>query len=212
MRVNTNLASQPYEDAPQFWLRWGGALLALGVLTLSLIYLTSAGWVSARQDRDLIKQREAQITVRDNQRVSAQAMMDLPQNRSTRDRSEFLNDLFQRKTFSWTRAFEDLEPLMPPQLHVVSIHPETTPDNEVQIKLTVTGASRDRALELVRKMEGSQRFQQTEIDEERISTTQGTTEVIFNITALYVPPTAIVAQPNAPTNSAKPAGATTGAM
>ncbi len=187
MRVNINLASQPYEDARQFWFRWGGAFIALGIITLGLIYITVSGWLSARKDQAMIEQRQAQIAVRDKEKADAAAMMNLPQNRSTRDRSEFLNDLFQRKAFSWTQAFEDLEKLMPPQLHVVSIHPEMSPDNQLEIKLTVAGTSRDRALELVRKMEGSQRFHDTEIDEEKISTSQGANEVVFNITALYIP-------------------------
>jgi hypothetical protein len=40
MRVDVNLASQPYEDARLFWLRWGGGLVALGVLTLLLLAIT----------------------------------------------------------------------------------------------------------------------------------------------------------------------------
>jgi len=198
MRVNINLATQPYEDARQFWFRWGGALLALCVITLGLLFITVSGWVSARNDRNLIAQREAQIAVRVKEKADAAAMMNLPQNRSIRDRSEFLNDLFQRKAFSWTLAFETLEQLMPPQLHVVSIHPAISPDNQLEIKLTVSGASRDRALELVRKMEGSQKFHQTEIDEEKFSTTQTGNEVVFNITALYVPVADATAAPATP--------------
>ena len=46
--------------------------------------------------------------------------------------SQFLNDLFLRKAFSWTRVFEDLERVMPPRLHVVSIHPATNTDNQLE--------------------------------------------------------------------------------
>src|SRR5277367_236447 len=169
MRVNINLATQPYEDANRFWLRWGGALVALGLFTLILVYLTAAGWVSARRDREMTHEREAQIAVRDQQKAGAQALMNLPQNSSTRDRSQFLNDLFQRKEFSWTKAFEDLEKLMPPRLHVVSMRPEMSADNQLEIKFVVAGESRDRAIELVRKMETSQRFQQTQIERESFS-------------------------------------------
>ena len=87
-----------------------------------------------------------------------------------------------------TKAVEDLERVMPPRLHVVSIRPEKAADNQLQIKLVVAGESRDRALELVRKMEGSQRFQQTQIEQE--SSQPGQTpgdNVQFNISALYVP-------------------------
>ena len=31
MRIDINLATQPYEDPRRFWLRWGGALAALGI-------------------------------------------------------------------------------------------------------------------------------------------------------------------------------------
>ena len=43
MRVDINLATQPYQDARRFWLRWGGALVALGLL-LILIVLSVAGY------------------------------------------------------------------------------------------------------------------------------------------------------------------------
>ena len=37
MRLDINLASQPYEDARQFWMRWGTALGAAALLTLALL-------------------------------------------------------------------------------------------------------------------------------------------------------------------------------
>ena len=188
MRVDINLASQPYEDARQFWMRWGGGLVALGVLTLLLLVMTVNGWIAARKDRQLIRQYEAQSAARDKEKADALALLNLPQNSTTRDRSQFLNDLFQRKAFSWTKAFEDLEQVMPPRLHVVSIHPELAPDNELEIKLIVAGDSRDHALDLVSKMEASKHFHETYIDEEstNLSGVSGDT-VQFHITALYVP-------------------------
>jgi type IV pilus assembly protein PilN len=188
MRVDINLATRPYEDSGPLWLRWGGALAALGLLTLILLYSTISGWAAARKDRGLIEQREQQIAARDLQKAKAEETLNLPANRGTRDRAQFLNDLFLRKAFSWTKVFEDLERVMPARLHVVSIHPEKAADNQLQIKLVVAGESRDRALELVRKMESSQRFRQTQIEQE--STQAGQTpgdNVQFDISALYVP-------------------------
>jgi len=189
MRIDVNLATQPYEDLRRFWFRWGGALAVLGLLTLVLVYVTVMGWINARKDDGLIQQAERQIATRDQEKANAQALLNLPQNSSTRDRSVFLNDLFYRKAFSWTKVFENLEQVMPPGLHVVSIHPELAPDSEVEIRLVVAGESRERALELVRKMEGSQRFQQTQIEQETSESGAGLTAgdtVLFNISALYV--------------------------
>jgi len=190
MRLDINLATHPYEDAREFWFRWGGALAALGIITLGLLYFTFLGWESARKDRSLIRQRQEQIAARDKEKADAQVLMNLAPNSSTRDRSQFLNDLFYRKSFSWTQVFEDLERLMPPRLHVVSIQPELASDNELAIRLVVAGDSRDRALELVRKMEGAQHFRQTEITSESMENGNGafaSDTVKFDISALYVP-------------------------
>jgi len=202
MRVDINLASQPYEDARQFWFRWGGALVGLSIITLGLIYFTAMGWQNANRDRVLMNQRDQQIASREQEKAQAQALLNLPQNTSTRDRSQFLNDLFQRKAFSWTKVFEDLEQVMPPRLHVISIHPDLDPDNELEIKLMVAGDSRDRAIDLVRKMEASQRFQHTEIDQESTGTnTSGAfpgDTVMFDISALYVPGAAALVNTDKP--------------
>jgi type IV pilus assembly protein PilN len=188
MRIDINLATQPYEDSQQLWVRWGSAVAIAGLFTLVLLYVVVTGWISARKDRDLIHQREQQIAERDNEKAKAEAILNLPENRTTRDRSQFLNDLFQRKAFSWTKVFEDLERVMPARLHVVSIHPEMANDNQLQIKLKVAGESHERALELVRKMEGSQRFQQTRIEVENFQSGQNTGDnVQVEITAMYVP-------------------------
>ena len=187
MRVDINLATQPYEDARQFWMRWGSALVALGILTLMLLSMTLNGWIGARKDRQLINQYEKQAAARDQERADAMALLNLPQNSSTRDRSQFLNDLFQRKAFSWTKAFEDMEQVMPRPLHVVSIHPELAPDNELEIKLVVAGDTREHALDLVSKMEASQHFHETYIEEEVAQPSNTGDTVQFHISALYVP-------------------------
>src|SRR5437899_4255409 len=139
MRIDINLATHPYQDARRFWKQWGLGLSALGLLTLLLVYTTVSGFVSARSDHNLIKQREQQIAERDRERTNAERLLNLPENRSPRDRSPLQNELHQRKSFSWTRVFEDLERVMPPRLHVVSIRPAMAPDNELEIKLVEIG-------------------------------------------------------------------------
>ena len=105
-----------------------------------------------------------------------------------RDRSQFLNDLIERKAFSWTQVFEDLERVMPARIHVVSIRPEVDEDNQLEIKLQVAGESRDRVNELVRKMEESPRFKQPQIKSETQQSGQAAGDnVEFAISALYVP-------------------------
>jgi type IV pilus assembly protein PilN len=191
MRLEVNLATRPYEDTRQFWVRWGTAVALIAILTLSLVYTTVMEWSFAGKDRQLMSQYKTQIASRDQEMSQAEAVLNRPENRSTRDRSQFLNQLIERKAFSWTQVFADLEKMMPARLHVVSIHPEMTEDNQLQIKLVVAGESSERALDLVRRMEQSPRFRQAAVTSENAQSNAQTPgdNVEFNITALYVPAT-----------------------
>jgi hypothetical protein len=188
MRLDINLASQPYEDARQFWTRWGTAVGAAGLLTLILLAMTITGWLNARRDHIAMAERRAQIADRDRVRANAEEILNRPENRNTRDTSQFLNLLIERKSFSWTLVLENLEKVMPPRVHLVSIQPTLDEDNLLALKMTVAGDSRDRAIELPRRMEGSGRFAQTSIVSEHYlqSTTNGDTEQ-FDIAAIYIP-------------------------
>jgi len=187
MRLDINLASQPYEDARQFWMRWGTAVGTVALLTLILLTLDITGWVNARRDREAIAQKQAMIADRDRLRAEAERILNLPENRTTRDESQFINELIERKAFSWTRVLENLEKVMPPHVHLMSISPQLDDDNQLGLKMTVAGDSRDRALELARRMEESRRFSQTRVEaghSEQSNT--GDTER-FDIVATYIP-------------------------
>jgi type IV pilus assembly protein PilN len=187
MRLDINLASQPYEDARQFWMRWGTALAAVAILTLALLAITVSGWFAARRDHARIAELKASIAQRDLKRQQAEQFLNRPENRSTRDQSQFLNELIERKSFSWTRVLEDLEKVMPARVHLVSIQPELDEDNQLRLKLSVAGDSRDRGLELARRMEDSRRFAQTHIVNESFRPSTSGDPFQFNIVATYVP-------------------------
>jgi type IV pilus assembly protein PilN len=211
MRLDINLASQPYEDARQFWMRWGGAVGAAGVLTLLLLTLTVTGWVNARRDRDAMAEKRALIADRDRIRTDAEEFLNRPENRSTRDQSQFLNELIERKAFSWTRVLENLEKVMPPRVHLVSINPELDDQNQLALKMTVAGDSRDRAIELARRMEESRRFAQTYITSESpLQAANGSTDTErIEILAVYIPeplvPSTLTASSPATSPSTPPA-------
>jgi type IV pilus assembly protein PilN len=189
MRLNINLASQPYEDARQFWLRWGSALVALSILTLALLAITISGWFAARRDHATIAQYRAEIAQRDRTRELAQAYLNKPENRTTRDESQFLNQLIERKSLSWTLVLEDLEKVMPARVHLISIRPALDENNQLTLKMAVGGDSRERAIELARRMEESRRFAQTYIETERAGNMGSGDAVQFEINGVYVPDT-----------------------
>lgn len=189
MRVNINLATQPYEDAQVFWRQWGIALAVVFLITVGLVYLAIASYLGWRVDNKKLKQMQAQVREYDRETAQAKSFLDLPQNRDIRDKSQFINELIARKAFSWTQVFSDLERIMPPRIHVVSIHPEINKDNHMEIMMVVAGESRDRALDLVRKMEQSQRFREAEVRSETANSGKDPSDSVqFEISALYVPP------------------------
>ena len=194
MRLDINLATQPYEDGRRFWMRWGPVLGGAGLITLGLAITAISSWAAARKDQVQISNFQDQIAKCEQERAKAQEVLDRPQNRSTRDQSQFINGLIRRKAFSWTQVFSDLERMMPPELHVTSIHPELSKDNQLQIKLSVAGKSRERALQLVHHMEQSRRFLQPRVEEENATRDQGGDVFHFEIASIYIPEVDLTSQ------------------
>ena len=185
MRLDINLATHPYEDAREFWVRWGLGVGVLAALTLFLLGVTVNDWGKAGRDRREIAQLQVQIVERDSERAEYQAELDKVANRSTRDQSQFLNGLIQRKAFSWTRVFEELELVMPSSLHVVSLHPALNDQNQMELEMRVVCETRAAAVELVHRMEGSRHFQGAQLVDERSG--ESGAGVVASVIAVYVP-------------------------
>ena len=209
MRLNINLATKPYQDVRRILTQWGGLVLLLALATVALAWTAVSSWRESRDVNRKIAEVESEIGALDQQRADAVAVLRLPQNRSVVDTSKFLNELIQRKAFSWTRVFMQLEEIMPASLHVVSISPELhSRTNSVEVHLTVAGTSRDAAVELVKRLEQSPSFRDARIAEESAIQEKDTTDTVkFQMTAVYVPIAAQVAPaPAAPAKAAEKAG------
>ena len=184
MRMSINLATRPYEDLRSFFLRWGVLLAVMLAITAALVYKGFDGWRHTRDVGHSIAEKETAMSRMDREINSAQVTLNQPNNKTLRDQSEFLNELIARKAFSWTQVFSNLEQMMPARLHVVSIQPELDEQNQLELKMTVSGDSRERVVELLRKMEESEQFRAPQLSSESVEQ-QG--RMNFQITALYVP-------------------------
>jgi type IV pilus assembly protein PilN len=189
VRLNINLATKPYQDVRRVLLRWGGVVLLLAVCTVALVTTAVSSWRQARDVNARISALKSEIAVLNRQHDEALAQLGLPQNQSVVENSKFLNGLIARKSFSWTRVFMQLEQIMPPKLHVVSISPELqSRTSTVEVHMTVAGTSREAALDLVKRLEQSPSFRNARISEEsQLREKLNTDTVKFQITALYVP-------------------------
>lgn len=198
MRLNINLATKPYQDVRRILLQWGGLVLLLAVCTVALVWTAVSTWRHARDVNTKIAALESEMVALDRQHAEALAVLHSPQNVSVVETSKFLNGLIARKSFSWTRVFMQLEQIMPPKLHVVSISPELKPKTSiVEVHLTVAGTSREAAVELVKRLEQSPSFQDARITEESELHEKGSLDTVkFQLTALYIPGTNPVAKAN----------------
>jgi type IV pilus assembly protein PilN len=200
--LNINLATKPYQDVRRVLRQWGGLALLLALCTGWLLWTAYTNWHQSREVNAKIAVLNSEIAALDHQHDQALAMVQLPANRPVLDDSKFLNGLIARKAFSWTRVFMQLEQIMPPRLHVVSIQPSLSPKNDtVEVHMSVAGTSRDAAVELVKRLEQSPSFRNARIEEESAvnpesagkqpntgkQPKQNPDTVQFHLTAVYVP-------------------------
>ena len=157
MRISINLATRPFVELRPLFARLRLAMAALALTALALgigLHMLNA---RARADEEQMDSLKKQTLAALTERQTNEARMRQPQNRAVLDRSQFLNDLFARKSFSWTAVMMDLERVLPAGVQVTSIEPAITAEGDVNIRLRVSG-QRDLAVDLVRNLERSQRF------------------------------------------------------
>jgi len=157
MRISINLATRPFVELRPLFARLRllmGALAVLAVVFGIALHLLNKRAQVAQAQMDALKSKTAAFQ---HEQQSNEARMHQPQNMSVLERSQFLNALFARKSFSWTAVMMDLETVLPAGVQVTSIEPQITPEGEVQIRLRVSG-DRDKAVQLVRNLETSHRF------------------------------------------------------
>lgn len=188
MRLDINLASHPYQDVRRILMRWGTLTLILMLCSIGLIWYTVQSWRQARDVNQQIARVRQQIRTLDADRQRALDILERPENKTVAEQSKFLNGLIARKSFSWTRAFMELEKVLPTGLHVLSMNPDLRPDNQLELKLKVGGESREKAIELVRRLEQSQTFKDARLEAERMLETPNDAgdRVEFDISAVYI--------------------------
>jgi type IV pilus assembly protein PilN len=166
MRIAINLASRPYQDEGRFYRLWGTALGLMVVFTAFMIAMSVRHYQNSSKDWVSARQAEAKLAALKKEAAQAEQILGQPENRGTRDRSQFLNTAILRKSFSWTRLMEDMERVMPAGLRVVAIAPLVDQHNHFVLKVQVQGETRDGAVELLRNMERSQHFSSPKLSSE----------------------------------------------
>jgi len=157
MRITLNLATRPYADLGPAIKRLRVAMAILAVVCI----LFGIGLHLLDRRADAARAREqsvdAQIARVEAEHQRADAFMHRPANAQLLEQTEVLNELFDRKAFSWTLAMEALETVLPAGVQVTGIEPVRDKDGHITVHMHVVGP-RDRAVDLVRNLEHSRRF------------------------------------------------------
>jgi len=172
MKISVNLATRPFVELRPLFARLRLAMGLLAVLAVALgfvLHAVNAKARTAQAQMDALKTKTVQFQ---QERQANEARMRQPQNMGVLERSRFLNAVFARKSFSWTAVMMDLEKVLPGGVQVTSIEPVITKEGDVNIRLRVSG-DRDRAVQLVRNLETSQRFVAPRLAGEAAQSQQG---------------------------------------
>ncbi len=157
MRITLNLASRPFFELRPVLLRLRVLAAALVVLALFLFLLLRQAELTADRAEAIAHKWTAASQKLQQEWRQDQALMREPANASTLQRSDFLNQIFLRKSFSWTTAMMDLERVLPQGVQVTSIDPRMTKEGRVMMRLRVNGP-RDKVVTLVSNLEKSSHF------------------------------------------------------
>lgn len=172
MRISVNLATRPFVELRPLFARLRLAMGLLAVLAVGLgfgLHSLNAKARVAQAQMDAVKAKTAAFQ---KERQTNEARMRQPQNMAVLERSRFLNEVFAQKSFSWTAVMMDLEKVLPAGVQVTSIDPVISKEGDVTIRLRVSG-DRDRAVQLVRNLETSQRFVAPRLNGETAQTAEG---------------------------------------
>lgn len=203
MRISINLATRPYADLGPAIKRLRIGMGALAVVCLGLALGLHAVHNKANAARAREGALDGQIGSLTQQRQGYIRMMQEPQNARLLAQVRELNQLFDEKSFSWTRAMENLETVLPGGVMVTTLEPVRAKNGVTTLHLRVVGPH-DLGVALVRNLEHSKRFLHPRIVGENAESegtganqafqpVSATNRFDFDILTEYNPPTEVPA-------------------
>lgn len=162
MRITVNLASRPFFELRPLLLRLRILSVVLVLIAVALYFLLRGAELKAAQAQATVHQWTQRTNALQEEWQRDRALMREPQNAATLERSEFLNEQFTLKSFSWTLALMDLEKVLPQGVQVISIAPRVTKSGPVEVRLRINGP-RDVIVQFVSNLEKSPYFLQPRV-------------------------------------------------
>ena len=162
--LGINLASQPFRRERAQNAVYVLICAALTCSLIALIILMIHERAEAADLRQNIDRQRAELRRLNREGAEFSNVLSRPANSDVFSRNVFLNQLIARRGVSWTRVFEDLSVVLPPNVRLMAIRlPQVSAldsagVNRVQLDMSV-GADRPEALiDLLKRLEKSSLF------------------------------------------------------
>jgi Tfp pilus assembly protein PilN len=141
-RLNLNLATRPLRNRRLY-------LAAVRTLSIAVIVLAALSAFVALKDGRTLSRLKTEVA--ENQRVQNEAGREVQRFKADIDREtklsgsriDLVNSIIQRKMFSWTGLFTDLEKCLPGPSYITSLLPSFTAESAVALQMRVTSRSLD---------------------------------------------------------------------
>lgn len=157
-RLRSNLATRPFYNER----------LVRTVLTTALAgavawaAINAANLMSLSQQTTMLRERtqaeSGRASAARNEADRVRRGLDAAQLKIVSASATEANALIQRRTFSWTALFNELETTLPDNVRLVQVQPQTDNDGRLMVSLTVVSKKIEDLDEFIRGLEATQSF------------------------------------------------------
>ena len=185
-----NLSTQPF---PAYRLITTALVCILVVLAVVSVWQAS-GFIRyskmARSIRGVEQESRVEAEALGKRVAELESRLDRPESTAKINEIGFLNHLILRKSFSWTKLFNDLEHIVPENVHFLSLAPTIDADGGVTLSLGVRARSMGDMTKFVRRLEDSPLFEKVVVTvEEKVEETKNAaaSDLEVTLSTVYYP-------------------------
>jgi len=163
MKFPVNLATQPSRKDRPILVASGAVAILMVVSLVVLVSLALADRRRSADTRRVIARLNQQMARTAAGQNKLDAVLRQPENAEVLERSLFLNALLYQKGISWTRLFEDLEKVLPPNVRLIQIRPQVVSERQVYLEMLVGAESPAPVIEMLSRFASSEVFGATTV-------------------------------------------------
>ncbi|HSF18135.1 MAG TPA: hypothetical protein VLK65_21555 [Vicinamibacteria bacterium] len=158
MSFGFNFARAPFTNERLPWLVFVLGVIAAAALTIAHGVILTRYLLREQEELDTrVEELRNEIRETDDAIRDARQALERDKSSLANEKTQFLVQLYRRKSFSWTGLFNELETITPASVRITSVTPDER-DGRIRVTLTVVGRTLQDLLEMVGSLESSSFF------------------------------------------------------